>query len=244
MTQRLEKPASSAARATSASVAAVVSGWPEVEARDLQAEVERHRILLAGGPRRAGAVRKRGGTSVDRRRRVNAGEALAGKRVAAPPAAARSWRGHDLRRHRRRPGRGCGCAPVRRRVEQRRREPGRRGARRARARPSRRPASSPVVSTTVVRRRAQPLGDDEVEHLEGVAARAQVALAAADDRPQTVRRHDLIGLEPPRGPVRLARGGGADEHDEAGVGQAHRCRPTTPRRATPVAWTGSRRCGR
>ena len=86
---------------------------------------------------------------------------------------------------------------------------------------ARRPASSPVESITVVSRRAHPLGDDQVEHLERVAARALVALAGADDRAQPVRGDDLVGVEPLARPVRLAGGGGADEHDEARVGEPH-----------------------
>ena len=81
ITHRLVKPASSAARAISASVAAVVAGWPgQVEARDLQAELERHRILLlaGGGVRR---VEERGRDERDRPGAVHAGEALAGERV-------------------------------------------------------------------------------------------------------------------------------------------------------------------
>ena len=71
---------------------------------------------------------------------------------------------------------------------------------------------------------AQPLGDDQVEHLERVAARALVALAEPDHRAQPVRRDDLVGGEPARGPVRLPRRRGPDEHDEARIGEPEHAR--------------------
>jgi hypothetical protein len=51
-------------------------------------------------------------------------------------------------------------------------------------------------------------------------------------------------VEPLGGPMRLAGRRRPDEHHEAGIRQAHPGRPTTPRRATPVAWTESLRCAR
>src|SRR4029079_18684739 len=66
---------------------------------------------------------------------------------------------------------------------------------------ARRLGSRPVVSITVVSRRGEPLGDDEVEDLERVTARALVALARTDHRAQPVRGHDLVGGEPLPRPV-------------------------------------------
>jgi hypothetical protein len=68
----------------------------------------------------------------------------------------------------------------------------------------------------------QPLGHDQVEDLERVAAGALVALGRADDGAQAVRGDDLVGVEPLRRPLGLARPAGADQHDEARVGEAQR----------------------
>ena len=100
ITHRLVKPASSAARATAASVAAVVGRVPgAVEARDLQAELERHRILLLARGRVRARSRNAGGTSVDRPGGVDAGEALAGERARRRRGRLAQLRGDDLGRH-------------------------------------------------------------------------------------------------------------------------------------------------
>jgi hypothetical protein len=65
----------------------------------------------------------------------------------------------------------------------------------------------------------QPLGHDELEDLEGVAAGALVALARAHDGAQPIRRDDVTAVELLTGPPRLASRGGADENDQAGTGQ-------------------------
>ena len=63
----------------------------------------------------------------------------------------------------------------------------------------------------------QALVDDQLEQLERVARRALVAFAGPDDGAQAVRRDDLLGREPLRGPLRLARAARTDEHDERWV---------------------------
>jgi len=75
------------------------------------------------------------------------------------------------------------------------------------------------------------LGHDELEHLERVLAGAHVVLAGADHGAQPVRGHDLVGREPLRRPVRLARAGRADQHHETWVGQADGHAATAPGRA-------------
>ena len=109
ITHRLVKPAASAARATSASVDAVVAGMAgPVEARDLQPEVERHRILLLAGGRRGGG-QERGRDERDGSGGVDAGEALRGELLggARPPRAAARRRPSPARGRR---GHGCGRA--------------------------------------------------------------------------------------------------------------------------------------
>jgi len=70
-----------------------------------------------------------------------------------------------------------------------------------------------------------PLGDDQLEELERVPARAQVVLARADHRAQPIRRDDLLGSEPLVRPLRLARCRRPHQHHEARVGQpdGHAC---------------------
>jgi hypothetical protein len=133
---------------------------------------------------------------------VDAREALAGER-AGDGARLADLAADDLGRN----GRGAGAVALADdrggRVEQHRvgghavalghRPPGRAAAR---------------VQAGRVDHRGQPsreaLGDDQVEHLEGVAARALVALAATDRGAQRVRGDDLAIVEPARGPLGLA----------------------------------------
>ena len=164
---------------------------------------------------------ERGRHELDRARAVHAREPLAGERLARRrrPRAAAPRRPSPAPASR---ARGCARArpsPACRRPRRRRARPPRSASARQAAR---RFGSSPVVSTTVVRPRRSRLRDDQVEHLERVAARALVALARPDHRPQAIRGHDLVGVEPRPRPRRLARPGRPDEHDEAGVGQPQR----------------------
>ena len=172
MTQRLVKPASSAARAIVGERrrGRRPDGPGQVEARDLQAEVERHRILLLAGRRVERRSGTRAGRASTRPGAMDAGEALGGERVARSASASRSWRGRRPCRDRARRARGCGArTTLGGRVEHDRVRPARRGARPARASARGAPRSRPVESITVVSRRAQPLGDDQVEDLERVA---------------------------------------------------------------------------
>ena len=190
-----------------------------VEARDLQPEVERHRILLlAGGGAQGG--QEGGGHERNRARAVHAGEILAGEPLSGAGRLAQ-LRGDHARRHGRLPGAIAGADHGLGHVEQ-----DRVGghAMVVRERP---PGGAPLgLEPGRVDHRgqttAQPLGHDQVEHLERVAARALVALARADHGAQPVRRHDLIGVEPRVRPVRLARCGRPDEHDEARIRQPQR----------------------
>ena len=157
ITHRLVKPASSAAAAIAASVSAVagrVAG--EVEARDLQAEVERHGILLLAGGGRGGGE-EGGRDERDRARRGGRRRTPRPRAPRRPPRPAASWAATTFAGHGRaaRPvalahhgGRRCRTGP--------------RGRARRCARPSarqaaRRLASSPVESTTVVSRRPSRL---------------------------------------------------------------------------------------
>ena len=158
------------------------------------------RAAACGAVRNGGRHERRPGPARARRRSPRP---RARRRRRA--AASRSWAVTTLA------GTGSARARLRRRtsrggrVERRRRGPARRGARPARATrpgaPRRAPSSRPPSSAGARSR----LADDQVEHLEGVAAGALVALARADDRAQPVRGDDLVGVEPRGRPVRLAR---------------------------------------
>jgi hypothetical protein len=149
---------------------------------------------------------------------VNGGEPLA-RQIQAGRLL--ELRGDDLRRDGRRAGAVALAHLARRRVEHH-------GVRRhAVARGQRAPAGAPLrVEAGGVDHRhelaGQPLGDDQVEHLERVAARALVALTHPDHRAQPVGGDDLVGEEVLLRPCRLPRRRRADEHDEAGVRQTHR----------------------
>ena len=89
--------------------------------------------------------------------------------------------------------------------------------------PARRLGSRPVVSITVVSLRASRLATISSSSSNASSTRALVALAGADDRAQPVRRDDLRRRANHCAaqcdlPAPLC----ADEHDEAGVGQAQR----------------------
>ena len=60
-----------------------------------------------------------------------------------------------------------------------------------------------------------PVLDDLVEDGEGVVTGRQIILALADDRPQAVARHDLVGGEVLGRPRRFAGAGRAHEHHQA-----------------------------
>ena len=99
---------------------------------------------------------------------------------------------------------------------------------------------------------AQALLHDGVEQGEGVLRRADVVLAVADQRPQRVARHDLVGGEPLGGPRGLPRRGGSHQHDQAGrrQGQGRRRRGRWGHRAdvrpggpSAVRWPHGWRCG-
>ena len=220
MTHRLVKPASSAARAISASVAAVVAGWPGQPKRETCRPKSSGIGSSCGEPRRAGAVTKSGGTSAT-------GPAAWTPANPSPASCspARSGLaelgGDDLRRHRGRPARGCARAPRPRRVEHD--GVGRHAA--AIGQPTPRAATLGIQAGGVDHRgqaAPQPLGDDQVEHLERVAARALVALAQPHDGTQAVRGDDLLVGEPGARPVRLPGRRGPDQHDEAGIGKPQR----------------------
>ena len=193
-----------------------------VEARDLEPELERQRRVAPGGAAASGAPRNAGGTSAT-------GAAARGRRRSprrrAPrrrPAASRSWAATTFG------GTGVPARAVALAHDRRRRVEHHRVGRHAVALGQRAPrraaawASSPVVSTTVVSPRAEPLGDDQVEQLERVAARPLVALARSRRPHAAGRGDDLVGVEPRARPRRLARRRRAHEHDEAGVRQAQR----------------------
>ena len=212
----------------------------QVEARDLQAEVERHRVLLLAGAPPAGAVRNAGGTSVDGTGAVDAGEALGGERApAASASASRSWAATTFAGHR---ARARAVAPAHdggRRVEHDRvgRHPVALGD--ARASASRRSRSRPVES--IDRRQPAP---QALARRSG-RARSNASRLARRSRspvPTTARRRSdettWSGWNHVGRPVRLARRGRADEHDEARVRQAQR-RPVERRLGHP-AFSGPR----
>ena len=64
----------------------------------------------------------------------------------------------------------------------------------------------------------EPLAGDEPEHLEGVPGDGLVVLVVRDHRPAGVGREDLGGLEVLAGERALARAAGADQDDEAELG--------------------------
>ena len=64
----------------------------------------------------------------------------------------------------------------------------------------------------------QPLPGDEPEHLERLVRDRLVVLVVADHPPAGVGREDLRGLEVPAGERALARAAGADQDDEAQLG--------------------------
>jgi hypothetical protein len=66
----------------------------------------------------------------------------------------------------------------------------------------------------------EPLADDVVQHLERVAAGALVVLVVGDQAAAEVGGDHLGGLEVAAGEGGLAGPGGADQHDEAELGQA------------------------
>ncbi len=66
--------------------------------------------------------------------------------------------------------------------------------------------------------RGEPLAGDEMQGLEGVLRRRLVVLVVGDEPAAEIRRDDLRGLEVTAGEGRLARAGGADEHDERELG--------------------------
>ena len=188
----------------------------EVEARELQPEVQRHRILpLAVGGVRGGQERRR--DELDRARRVDPRKGFSGQGLADPGGLAQ-LAGDDVRGDRRAQ---CTVAPadlVAGRLEDDRV----RGN--AVALRDLEPRRAPVgIEPGRVHDRGQaagqPLGHDEVEHLERVAAGPHIALAGADDGAQALGGDDLVGMEELARPVRLARAARPDEHDEAGVGQ-------------------------
>ena len=173
MTQRLVKPASSAARATAASSAAVVGRMAgPVEARDLQAEARAASDPPAGGRAACGrgeearAGRASTGPARWTPAKPSAASALAGRQASA----SRSWPRDDLRRDR---ARALAVAPAHDgggRVEHDGVGRHARGARRRARHASRRAALE--AGRVDDRRQAGAAGaslDDEVEHVEGVA---------------------------------------------------------------------------
>ena len=66
---------------------------------------------------------------------------------------------------------------------------------------------------------AQAPVHDQVEHLEGVGAGPLVVFRYPDGSPQGVRRHDLLGSEVLRGPMRLPGTGWPDEDHETRGGR-------------------------
>src|ERR671914_1291045 len=197
----------------------------EAEAGHLQAELERHRILLLplGGVQ---GCQEGGRHQLDRPGAVHAGEALVLEPLEDLGALAQ-LAGHDLARDRASAGAvaaahlrcgrvehdGVGLDPV--------------------------ALGEPAPGITPARLEAggvdhrdqpapQPALDDEVEQLEGVAARTLGPLAGADHLAQPVGRDDLIRVEPLARPVRLPGRRRADEHDEARVGKSEGSDETGP----------------
>ena len=211
------------------------------EALDLQAEREPLRILVlaGGGVQRADEV---GRNERHRAGGVHAGPVLPRQRVGHRGGRAQLVR-DDPARHGPRAGAVAGAHDRVRGLD----HDGVGGDAVPRGeRAPRRPA--PGLQTRGVDHRRQPAREallhDQVEHLEGVAARPLVAVPAPDGRAERVGRDDLLGREPLRGPVRLARRGGSDQDDEAGIGQPqhaaglpHASHPGAPGRCSEVTST-------
>ncbi len=88
-------------------------------------------------------------------------------------------------------------------------------------------------------RQREPGPDDRVDDGEGLLVDPLLGLVVADPAPAAVGRDDLGGLEVPGGERGLARARGADEGDQAGLGDVRVMfigRP--PGRTTPSAWAG------
>ena len=119
---------------------------------------------------------------------------------------------HALRRGRRFvPGRRSPAGPGR----WPRRDPGRAGT----DDPARRAGGSMFVASTTVRRPSPSRMDSSrVELRERGARRPLVRRVARDERAERIGRQDLVGSELPSRECRLAGAGGADQHDEAGIG--------------------------
>ena len=215
---------SSAARAMAPRRGASSAAPPgHVEAADLQAEAQRHRILLLapGGGRR---VVERVGARPRRRRPTRGARRRSPRRpVRRGPSSGGGERAQLARDHGRRDGLG---------------------AARLRARASRSgvstattwhgtPAAAAEAPVAGAHRRlegrrvddrqqaaAQALGDDQLEDLHGVLRRAQVVAVPADDGAQVVRRRRSPPARTSGAPtIDLPGPGDADEHHEARVGQ-------------------------
>ena len=188
-----EKPTSSAAPGDGAEpVGGLGRAAGPREPTDLQAEAHGHGVLLlaAGGGRR---VVERGGHDLDRLVRAarwTASNPSPRRSPSTAAAIARSWLVTSADGHRLGPRPVAGPALPLGRVDEHgvARHAGRVGQGPA-AGPGRR-ASRAVESTTVSRPPAEPLGDDQLEHLEGVGAGPQVVAVAPDDGPQVVPGHD------------------------------------------------------
>ena len=202
------------------------------ERRELQAEPQGHGIRpLAGGG--DGGVEQGRRHDLDRLGPVHTGEALAGQ-SGPHPAGRRQLGGQGLGRHRARAGPVAGPAHLAGRVEHDRVTGHARAGGEGHVR---RPAVS--VETERVEHRQQtsrqPPLQDQVEDGEGVGARPLVVLGRADQGPESVGRHDLVGSEVGRGPVGLPGAGRPDQDDEAGRGEAHvRVWPTAKVRISTV----------
>ena len=193
ITQTLAKPASSAARATSASVAAVVPGWPGQSKR----EICRPNSSPSGsraGARRHRARREGGGTSATGPRPWTAAKPSLAERSRDALGLAQ-LRVDDVGRDRRRAVAIARAHGRRRRLEDDRVDRHRVALRPAPARPrgaSRRGRSCRRPSSA----RAPAAWRRSLEQLERVLARPLIALAGADHRAQPVRRDDLVRREP------------------------------------------------
>ena len=219
ITHRLVKPTASAMRATSASRSAKrPPSGPARERRQLEAEAQRAACALAAGGVRG--AEQFGRDHLDRLGRVHAVEPLAGQLAGCARSRAASWAGQDPGGHGPGPAPVAGPAHLGRGVEQH-------GVAGHLV-----PAGQGEVGGPPLRVQAEgvddgeqapgePAIDDEVEHREGVGAGPLVVPGHADQRPQGVRRHDLLGTEVRGGPGGLARSRRSDQHDQAVGGQAH-----------------------
>ena len=190
-------------RADSASAGPVVAGAPRPgEARDLQAEVERHGSS-SGARRRPARSRNAGGDERRRAGGVDGGEALARE---APGGALRlaSWRLTTF------PGTGAPRSRLRARttfagVSSTTAYAGTPCFSASARQPTRRAASRPVVSTTVVSLRRIRLATIR-SSTSNASLLARWSRSRAPTTPRSrSRRHDLVGAEPLRRPRRLAR---------------------------------------